>query len=388
MGDESAEPDLSSSEARSVAKVPSTAGVRGSAVACSENDSEEMGIIELGSVVVKRWKMVVGLPLGTALVAAIVSLLIPVKYTATASFVPERESRRMTLPGELAGLAAQLGVGAGGGSESPKFYGDVLQSRTLQDQVLEARFRDPRTVNAAADGSARLLDILHVNGETETERLEAGRKKLRKAMAVRVDKETGVVRVALETGYPELSAAVVNLLVELLNQFNLETRQSKGEQRRRFVEERLGEAGRELDSAEGELKRFLERNRQFEGSPELAFQYERLQRRVRIKEEVLTTLHRQYEEARIQEVNDTPLITVIDEAIPPQRKSSPRRKLIVGLAFLLGTVTAFVGAFSIEYIEQAGHRGEASVQEFASRWGGMKAEMKSLIRGRLAKRGA
>ncbi len=348
--------------------------------AVSEDDVDEISLLELANVVLKRWKLVVGLPLAAAFVAAVISLLIPAKYTATATFVAETESRGVNLPGGVAGLASQFGVAVpGGGANSPRFYADVLESRTLRDQVLQAGFADPRS--ETPDDSAALLDILEIEGENETERLEAGRKELDDALTVRVDNETSIVSLSSETHYPALSADVANLFIELLNRFNLETRQSNAQERRRFAEERVADAERELLEAEEELKRFLERNRQFQGSPELSFQYERLQRRVRIKEEVLTTLRRSYEEARIQEVNDTPLITVIDRAVPPEKRSSPKRKLNVVLAFFLGGMLGVFGAFGREFVERARERDEEEFQEFTSRWAAIKTELRSLLPG-------
>jgi uncharacterized protein involved in exopolysaccharide biosynthesis len=340
---------------------------------------EHTGVVQLANVLLKRWKLIVGLPVAAAFVTALVSLLVPSQFTATATFVPEGESSGMSLPGGLASIAAQFGVGIPiGGSDSPRFYADVLKSRTIRDQVLLAAFPDPRS--EAAGDSATLLDLLEIEGDSESERLEAGRKALAKTTGVRVDNETNIVTIAVETRYPVLSAGVANLILELLNRFNLETRQSNAQERRSFVEERVGEAEAELREAEEELKVFYERNRQYEGSPELRFQADRLQRQVTLKEEVLSTLRRQYEEARIQEVNDTPVITVIDRALPPEEKSSPKRRSSVLLAFFLGAVLAVSGAFGREYLDRARVEDEEEFEEFSARWTGIKREIRGMFR--------
>ncbi len=346
---------------------------------------EEISLIELANVLLKRWRLVVGLPLAAAFVAAVISLIIPAKFSATASFVPESESQGLSLPGGLAGLAAQFGVAVpSGGSNSPAFYAKVLGSRTLRDQVLLAGFSNPRS--DAPEDSATLLGIWEVKGDSETERLEKGRKRLDEMISVRVDNETSIVSVSVETRYPELSADMANHFIALLNRFNLETRRSNAQGRRRFTEERMGAAERELRVAEETLKRFLERNRQFRGSPELTFEYERLQRQVTIKQEVFTELRRSYEEARIQEVNDTPVITVIDQAVPPQEKSSPQRKLNVVLAFLFGGLLGVFGAFGREYAERARDRDRQEFEEFTSLWSALKADVGSMWR-RVRRRG-
>jgi uncharacterized protein involved in exopolysaccharide biosynthesis len=137
-------------------------------------------------------------------------------------------------------------------------------------------------------------------------------------------------------------------------------------ERREFIELRLAEAEQALRTSEDRLRVFLEKNRQFRGSPELEFQYERLQRHVALDQEVFTTLRRQYEEARIEEVNDTPLLTIIDMAVPPTRRSFPRRRKLViisfGLALIIGTLLAFVR----EFAERARARPEPEFREFTT----------------------
>jgi uncharacterized protein involved in exopolysaccharide biosynthesis len=298
-------------------------------------------------------------------------------YTAFTTFVPETSGEEFGIPSGLAGIASQFGVAVPASANSPKFYADVLASRTVSDEVMLARFSDPRT-DALGD-SATLLDLLKVKGEGERGRLEEGRKKLDRAIAVQVDNETSIVSVSVKTRHPELSADVANLFIDLLNHFNLETRQSNAHERRRFIEERMVEVERELRSAESDMKGFLERNRQFRGSPDLAFQYERLQRQVTMKQEVVTTLRRQYEEARIQEVDDTPVITVIDRAVVPDHRSSPRRTLSVLVAFALGGVLGVAGAFTGEFRERARVRQEREYRELSSRWAAIRAELASLF---------
>jgi uncharacterized protein involved in exopolysaccharide biosynthesis len=341
--------------------------------------TDRISVLELVNVMLKRRRLTIVFPIVVAFMAAIISLVVSPRFTATATFVPEAESEELSLPG-LAGLAAQFGVAipVGGGGNTPQFYADVLKSRTLRDAVLSATFFDPRA-DSPTD-SATLLDLLRVKGESERKRLERGRKRLKKAIAISVDAETRIVRVSAETRYRQLSADVANLYLGLLNRFNLETRQSNAQERRRFIETSMSEAEGELVEAEEELKGFLERNRQFQGSPELQFQYERLQRRVSIKQEVFTELRRQYEEARIQEVNDTPVITVIDRAVPPEDRSSPKRKLNVILALIAALVFGAFTALGGEFVQRARDRQEQGVTEFNSHWEAIRSELGSMFR--------
>jgi len=68
--------------------------------------------------------------------------------------------------------------------------------------------------------------------------------------------------------------------------------------------------------------------------------------------EVLTAVYKllvqQLEQAKIQEKKDTPTIQVLDTAITPERKSKPKRSLIVVLA---GLVSLFISGFYITITE-------------------------------------
>jgi uncharacterized protein involved in exopolysaccharide biosynthesis len=342
-------------------------------------EAEQVGVLQLVNVLLKRWKLVFGLPMAAAIITAGISLLLTEKFTAIVTFVPEAEESGMSLPGGLAGVAAQFGVSIpSGGANSPSFYADVLKSRTLRDQLLLADFADPRAPGST--DNVMLLDLLEVEGENEANRLEVGRAELKEITSVSIDNETNIVSVGVETPYPSLSADVANHYIELLNLFNLEARRSNAQERRDFVEERVAAAERELWEAEEEQKEFLQRNRQYAGSPELQFQYDRLNRQVVIKQEVVSSLRRQYEDARIQEVNDTPVITVIDRAVPPVEKSSPQRRAAVVLAFLLCGVLSITGAFGAEYVERARQREDEDLDELASHWAAIKREVGSKLR--------
>ena len=351
----------------------STAGPVVSAPPQRPDVGEDISLLALVNVLFRRYKLVAGLPMGTASIAIVIALLLNPQYTATVLFVPETEAAT-ALPGGLAGIAAQFGVNVGGkGVNSPDFFANILTSRTLRDQILQTKFPDPTTETPG--DSASLLDILEIEKDTETERLEFGREILQGAVSVGVSPLTGIVSISVETEYRPLSAQVANLLVDLLDEFNSETRQSNAQSRRRFVEERVADTERELGAAEENLQGFLERNRLWRGSPELEVQYETLQRQVTIKQEVLITLSRQYEEARIQEVNDTPLITVIDRAVPPERKSYPRRRLMVIQWFLVGAVLAVFVAIAQEYVERSAKRDDPEFRELSSHWEAIKAKV-------------
>lgn len=344
-----------------------------------ENDEgDRVSVLQIADGLLKHWKLIFALPTGFAALAVILVLIMRPKYMASASFVPESESASINLPSGLAGVAAQFGLGLPGPANPASFYGELLESQAIRDSILRARFLDPVTRHRG--DSAQLLDLLEITGDSPVERLEIGRKRLRSAVSVSVDPQTNIVRISVETWYPALSAAVANRFLDYINDFNLRTRQTVAGARRRFIEARLEDAERELRVVEENLQSFLQRNRSFDQSPDLQFEYERLQRQIRINEEIATTLRREYEQARIQEVNDTPVITVIDQAAPPAEKSSPRRRLTVIAAFLLGGILALSLTFAREYLERVREDNPEQFANVSERLAAARRRISSLVR--------
>ncbi len=310
--------------------------------------SADLSLFEMLTPVVRRWKLVVGTALACGAVAAVVLLLQRPVYTAETDFTPETPGSSglaSSLVG-LAGLAGQLGLGATTGtSVSPDFFAQLIHSREVLRATLMTEFRDP----AAPDKKRSLLDLLEVRGGSTEERLQKGSRKLAAQSEASVEKPTGIVTLQVEMPDAQLAADVANRMIALLNQFNLERRQSQSHEQRRFTGDRLREAEAELRETERAQLRFLQTNRQYIGSPLLEFQFAQHERAVQVKQEVFLTLTKAHEEARIAEVRDTPVLTVIDPAVPPAMRSSPRRVLGVTVALvvgaLLGVALVYLGAF-------------------------------------------
>lgn len=321
-----------------------------------------LGALTLVRALLLRWRLVGLLPLTAAAVAAVASLIVPPRYTTSVAFAPgARQS--LQLPGALAGSAGQFGIDLGGASvQSPAFYIRVLQSRELMEAVLTSRYAIP---DEPLGDSATLLDLLRVRGATPPERLGRGVDRLGQIVSTSADNQTGVVVLRVTTRHPTLSAAVATRFVTLLNEFNARRGQEQARNRRLFVEGRLQGAARDLRMAEDTLFHFLQKNRIYQSSPELQFEYGRLERQVNLRQELYLTLSRAYEDARIQEVNDVPVITVIDSAVTPWRRSSPSRRVWVLMAFsvtLMGTVTA---AAALHYMDHLRAQDPEQFQEVA-----------------------
>src|SRR2546421_6869945 len=275
--------------------------------------------------------LVLGLPFSAAVVTAVVVLVMPPTYASSASFVPEARSQAR-LPASLSGIASQLGVNIGGeASRSPSFYADLLRSREILGAALAARVPNPQ----GAGDSITVSDLYKIEAPTPELWLEEGVRTLRNHISVAVVQRTDVVQMEVAARNPTAARDVARILLLQLDAFNLDTRQNIARNRRQFIEGRVAAASRDLDSAEDALRRFYERNRQIQSSPQLRFEEQRLTRQVSVQQELYLTLRREYETARIEEVNTTPVITVIDDPQVPVRRIRHKR-----------TITFFVAALT------------------------------------------
>lgn len=88
----------------------------------------------------------------------------------------------------------------------------------------------------------------------------------------------------------------------------------------------------------------------FNRTPEIGMKYLRLKRELEIQNVIYEFLTQQYEQAKIQEAKDTPTIQILDVAVPPIKKTKPKRLMLVILAALLSIFLTVIYIFTIEYL--------------------------------------
>ncbi len=325
-----------------------------------------VSVFGLIAPVLERWPLLVW-PAGVLGIAgAIYSLLAPPMFLAASTFTPQAQPA-LQLAGiaGLAGLADQLNLAPlSGGNASPDFYAALLRSRELISQSLRSAFTDP----AAPTRQRPLLEIMRVHPVVGSDTISEGVRRLQGMVDVIVDRRTAVVTLRVRQRDRHLAADVANRMVELVNAFNLEKRRSQSREQTRFTEERLQSAGQELRDAEDTLLRFLVNNRTYRGSPLLEFEAERLQRQVSLKQEVYATLAKALEESRIAEVRDTPLLTVLDRAVAPDRRTSPRRMIIMAASLGLGLILGLMAVYLLELGPSPERIAQPDVQRALAAW--------------------
>lgn len=286
------------------------------------------------------------------LIVAITAYVIYIgpQYSSVLIFLPQADQGAL---GGVAGVAAQFGISVSSSSpdQSPQFYDEFTDTRPFREALVTTPF--PAVVQAGKNGrpdsivTQTLVEWLDVEkGRPQGERVEMAMALLPKIFSVIPEVQTSLITITVQTKWPDLSKEVADRALELINHFNEGSRSSRAHTERQFVEGRLVVARDSLTSAEDRLRRFLEQNRTYTNSPMLVLEHDRLQRQVDFNQQVVITLMQSAEQARIQEVRDTPVITVVAApAIPslPDRRRLLLKWLLAGvLGVILGSCAAVV----------------------------------------------
>lgn len=277
------------------------------------------------------------LVIAASLLTGTLTLLKPRTYTATASILP---SSRSGINPAAAGLSAALGVTIPGGEvgASPHFFAELVRSRGILGPLANASF--PTGLAGSPKKPLPIADLLGARGESPMARRADAIKRLGQRIVTSVTVKTGIVTVSVQTTSPVASAAIADSIIRRVSEYNVRGRQAQASAERRFVERRLAEAKAELSEAENQLLNFLQTNREYRLSPQLSVAYDRLQREVGFRQQAVATLVQAYEHARIEEVRDTPMLTVV---APPEPPVFPDPRRLLSKVILAALASGFLG---------------------------------------------
>jgi tyrosine-protein kinase Etk/Wzc len=326
--------------------------------ATDRTEPDEFTLFALGVVVLRRRRLILLLALTGALLGAIAGLRQPREYVSSATFVPQES-------GDASGLSqavAQLGLhpASNSGSWGPPVYVELMHSRP----ILERLAIDTLQVTEMGGKRIPIMDVLEVSDPLPARRLQLAVESLRGKVEASEQRALSAVRLDVTTRWPSVSLALAQRLVARINEFNIETRKSQAAAERQFAETQSLDAERALRQAEDRMQSFLQQNHGSSSSPELAFQRDRLQRDVTLRQQSYTTLLLSANEARLREVRDTPLITVLEEPrlpLAPESRNVAVRTLLGGLG---GAAIAVLVAFLLNALASAREKDAPRSREF------------------------
>lgn len=331
--------------------------------------------VSILALLIRRRGLLLGLPLGVFVVSILLSFLMPARFTAQSRFLPETDRE---MPGELAGLAAQMGVGPGAAAtsgESLDFYGQLIRSHELLTEVIRTDYVVP--IDEGRDTiRGDLIALYEIDGTTPEERLKSAKQLLEERyVSVSPYRNANILVLRTVAPWPDLAEEVNRRILTLVNEFNLGRRQTRAAQERDFLEGRLEQVRSELREAEEELQRFVEGNRRYSEAPETALQYARLQRRIRFGEQSYSSVVQALEQAEVEAIRNMPVITVVDRPEGTALQTAPEPLVNGLLGLLLGGGIAVAIVLGGELLNGARR---SSPKEYAELQGALEEVMSGL----------
>jgi tyrosine-protein kinase Etk/Wzc len=372
-----------------------------------EMEEDEINLIDLLLVLLKWKRMIFWIVAASIVISVIVALISPKSYIATARILPPQESKSSMsgLLSQVGGTLGGLGLDLIGGESTSDVYVGILESRTVADNLIKkydlmerydtkymadtyeelsersafdvdsknqiisisVEDRDPQIAADMANTYVEELDIINrtvniTEGQRKRIFLEKRLAKVKEDLInaemdlkafqeqyklVSIDEQA---RVAIE-GAAEIKAMIIIAQTELevLKDFGTEKQNEAVMLQARITELQKQLARIESGSSDKDIDDFYI---PFSELPDLGMQLARLTREFKIQENVFELLSSQYELAKIEEAKDVNTIQVLDRAVPPDKRSKPKRKIIVILTTFVAFFFSVFLAFFLEFVEK------------------------------------
>jgi tyrosine-protein kinase Etk/Wzc len=388
----------------------------------SSINDESNFILQLASVLF-RWRRLLTV---NTLVAAILTLVVmllffPNWFSATTSIMPpEKDSGSFSLaagmlPSGLGSLLSGSGLALPGLASPSDLYAAILKSRTVSMAVIERHglkeiykaeldtealaelhahtsiivqaegiinlsFEDTDPERAAAVANSFVEELNRVNQENLVSKARAMREFIERRLNESVVDLT-LAEEALEAFQKEHSAialdeqvkAAINAIAELRGQLVIAEIEfgvmkkslSPNNTRYKNQEFKIQQIKKQLERMEGGDTAFADSsilNVPMSEAPELGLAYARLMRDLKIQETIFELLKQQYEQAKIQEMRDTPTVQVLDFARVPEKKSRPRRTMIAAMAGVMSFGLTLFFVIVLEFTQREKEKNSPAYQ--------------------------
>ncbi len=306
-------------------------------------------------------------------IGVIIAFASPAKYTASATLLPSGEKERGSFGslGALAGMAgvnlsAMLGEISGIRAE---VYPQVVSSYPFQNELMHQKFNFkkynyPISIYDYIKGDTvktlgkiilkyslrlpwtiknTLFPIKDSYVKTDYGVVYLSKKdfkileRTRGIIKISVDEKTGRVTVSAEEREPIVTAQVVQKAVDLLQKYVIDYKTSQARQNLEFVQERYEEKKKEYERVQIEFFDYKDRHRNIDPN-RVDLRYQQLSDEYDIITSVYKGLAQQLEQTKISVKEHTPVFTVLEPAIVPDEKTSPKRKIIFIVSLFIGSI--------------------------------------------------
>ena len=301
-------------------------------------------------VVARQIKIIIITPTIVCLIALINALFfsMPV-YKSTAKIISSTGRGEIS---QAAGIAAQFGISLpSAGSKQVWVYPEIVKSRTLARSMLKRKF-DTVEFGPQKTLFQILSQVSDDSGAGYANRESKAVDNFLKMISIEEDAQTGIFTLIVMASEPKFAAEVNRVLIEELDSHQRKYNQSKNNETKQFILERITDTEKELMVAEENLKVFKDRNRRIENSPALQLEQQRISREVAVLTGVFTTLKQQLETIKIEGVNESSYVIILDAPEVPIYRSDKGKKQKLILAGVFGLFLGLVFAFAFDYLKK------------------------------------
>ena len=242
---------------------------------------------------------------------------------------------------QLSGLAALAGVKVGEVAAT-EIYQNLLHSESVLRPVIYDRY-----LTKEYPDSVNLIQYFKVKTEDPNPEIQKRKRFLeinelltKALISTDIDRMTKIMTVKVTMPEAQLSADVVNNLVESLDQYIRTKRKSYATEQRYYLEKRVEQIKDSLSICETKLRDFREENRMIVQSPNLLLQQGRLMRNIEIQQNVYIELTKQLELAKIDEIKDAPILNIKEIAQNPIIKAGPKRMNMLILILFFSVIAS------------------------------------------------
>ena len=206
---------------------------------------DEIDLTELFRALSRRWRLILGITAASAVVAMVVSLLLPVYYKAETRILPPQD-KGSNLAAQVMGQAGGL-IALAGGAAGVKSQGELFVAMTKSRTVLD-----------------RMVDRFDLMKLYQGKYREDARMNLVGSIKVQEDRKSGIISLTVEDRDPKRAADMANAFIEELKSLAGGLAISEAGQRRMFFEDQIRQTKESLARAEEELKGFQQRTGMFQ----------------------------------------------------------------------------------------------------------------------------
>ncbi len=269
-------------------------------------------------------------------------------YTSSAKVLPIGDSGNSF--SEMAGMASQLGLGMpmNFGNEIPwdEMFPEIIKSENLGQSILKEKFSTNKYGEAQT-----LSSIIEKEYKLKNKSIIFLEKMIihefNKMIRVSKSRLSPIVTIELNFFEAQVAVDILRKIIDVAGKTQVKIKLKQISEKRQFVEERILEVMSALKDAEIKLKDFKESNRRVDKSPSLKLEESRLEREVSLQTTLYMTLKSQFENVKIEEVEEAAMIEVIDGPILPFKVTKPKKVASVIFTYIF----TFLSLFFLFYIK-------------------------------------